>query len=402
MSDFISILEERGLLHQCSNIIDLKVLSRANAVKPYIGFDLTADSLHVGSLIQLMVLRWAIRSGVQPIVLLGTFTSRVGDPTGKNDTRPVMTAETLLQNQQGINAVIQQIINVHFVTRWNSDWLDCMSLSDFLFEYAPAFSVNRMLVMDAVKTRLAGQNHMGVLEFSYPMLQAIDFLSLHDGEGCNLQIGGSDQWSNMLMGVDLIRRKRDRNAFALTTPLMTNSAGEKMGKTVGGAVWLSKAKTPVQDFFQFWRNVEDAKVEEFLRLFTELSLSNISEIMSQDINAAKKRLASEVTQIVHGEAAAKKALREAEAMFEGGNEDDMPLGFISSDLFEKPLTHLVADIQQVSKSEARRLLMGGAIKINDTVVKIDLPICDFPLAANMPFMLHVGKRSHYRLVYKEQ
>lgn len=217
MSDFISILEERGLLYQCSNIDDLKVLSRANAVKPYIGFDLTADSLHVGSLIQLMVLRWAIQSGIRPVVLLGTFTSRVGDPTGKNDTRPVMTAETLSQNKQGITAVVQHIVCGDFDMCSNSDWLDHMSLSDYLFEFAPAFSVNRMLVMDAVKTRLAGQNHMGILEFSYPMLQAIDFLSLHYNEGCNLQIGGSDQWSNILMGVDLIRRKRDRTAFALTT-----------------------------------------------------------------------------------------------------------------------------------------------------------------------------------------
>lgn len=405
-ADFISILRERGLVHQCTAMDELLILSKANAVRPYIGFDLTADSLHVGSLIQLMVLRWAAKSGIRSTILLGGFTSRVGDPTGRKDARPMLSIADVIRNQSGIERVIYSILDYsnHDIAN-NDDWLRHISLSDFITQYAPLFSVNRMLAMDSVKARLAAQDTMSVMEFNYSLFQAIDFLHLNDG-GVNLQIGGSDQWANIISGVDLIRRKKSVTAYGLTTPLMTNSAGEKMGKTAGGAIWLSATKTPVQDFFQFWRNIEDTKVEEFLRLFTELPLPTISSIMAGDINAAKERLAHEVTAIVHGVSAATKALRTAKAVFGGeGAIDPDTIQTISLPLLDAPLNHLVAAVASVSKSEAARLIEQRGVKIDtkvgdrtETLVLAENHIVGDLLAGiTTPFILKVGKNRAFPL-----
>jgi tyrosyl-tRNA synthetase len=403
-NDFISFIHERGFINQTTNREELDVLSRANAVHPYIGFDLTADSLHVGSLIQLMVLRWAEAANIRSTVLLGDFTTRVGDPTGRKDARPVLSPEQAMKNHEGIRntifgqrAGLSNILDIskHDVVS-NDEWLLNMGLLEYLTEYAPLFSVNRMLAMDSVKDRIADNGHMSVLEFNYSLFQAIDFLHLNDG-GCNLQIGGSDQWSNILSGIDLIRRKNNRTAYGLTTPLMTNAAGEKMGKTAGGALWLSAAKTPVDDFWQFWRNVEDAKVSQFLGLFTELPMDEVTRLRAiggQEINEVKKILATEATRIVHGDNAAKKAAATAQALFESADPASQePILVLYP---EQPLYELVAKVMNVSKSEARRLCDQNAVKIDNQVMETNFIVARI-VREGVPFMLSVGKKHRFRM-----
>jgi tyrosyl-tRNA synthetase len=400
-NDFYAILKARGFVHQCTNEQDLSVLSRAGAAVPYIGFDLTADSLHVGSLIQLMVLRIAHQSGITPTVLFGTFTSRVGDPTGRRDARPMLNTSDLAANLFGIENVINRILgSARFHNVTNSEWLQGMSLIDYLTEYAPHFSVNRMLTMDSVRDRLETQSSMSVLEFNYSSFQAIDFLHLN-GHGCNLQIGGSDQWSNIISGIDLIRRKKNRLAFGLTTPLLTNVAGEKMGKSAGGAVWLSKEKTPVGDFWQFWRNVEDAKVRQFLGLFTDLPMAEVERLgalAGAEINEAKKILATEVTKIVHGDAAANKALRDATAVFEKEDFSNAPLVQCDADMVGKPVSALIAHVTKESKSQAVRLINQKAVLIDNKPFEADVRFgVEDGFNPSEPFVLRVGKNRVFRI-----
>jgi tyrosyl-tRNA synthetase len=406
-NDFISTLHERGFINQTTNREELDVLSKANAVQPYIGFDLTADSLHVGSLIQLMVLRWAETTNIGSTVLFGEFTTRVGDPTGRKDARPVLSDDTIARNRVGIHdtifgskttmsAILDKSLHN---TETNDNWLKNMPLLEYLTEYAATASVNRMLAMDSVKDRLADTGHMSVLEFNYSLFQAIDFLHLNDA-GCNLQIGGSDQWSNILSGIDLIRRKNNRTAYGLTTPLMTNAAGEKMGKTAGGAIWLSAAKTPVDEFWQFWRNVEDEKVGQFLGLFTEFPMEEVERlrtISGQEINEVKKMLATEVTRIVHGDDAAKRALANANAAFEGGDFSTLSLVRISGDHGSKPISHVVAVLAGVSKSEALRLITQGGVKLDGTKLEKNFTLGDI-MPSEVEFRIDVGKKSAFRVI----
>ena len=278
-SDLIITLSERGFINQATNLEGLDALADMQKITSYIGFDLTADSLHVGSLIQIMVLRWMTRLGHNPIVLFGEATTRIGDPSGKTTSRPMLTDEQIEHNRIGIKRVIDRLVGgyTHIPHVSNAEWFsdNGPSFMGFLSEYGRHFTINRMLTFDSVKSRLDRKDPMTFLEFNYMLMQAIDFLKLHEREDCVLQIGGSDQWGNIINGVELTRRIAKTEVFGLTTPLMTNTAGEKMGKTASGAIWLDPDKTSAFEFFQFWRNVEDAKVGTFLKLFTELHMDEI-------------------------------------------------------------------------------------------------------------------------------
>ena len=315
-SELLTTLEERGFIHQATNLEGLDEFASKNPVVAYIGFDLTADSLHVGSLIQIMVLRWLKKLGHKPIVLFGEATTRIGDPSGKSSQRPMLTSEQIEHNREGIMRVIDRLVgHCHHVT--NASWFaeDSPSYTNFLEAYGRHFTINRMLTFDSVKTRLNRNAPLTFLEFNYMLMQAIDFLKLNEKEDCVLQIGGSDQWGNIINGVELIRKINAQEAFGLTTPLMTNSAGEKMGKSAGNAIWLDPDKTSAFEFWQFWRNVEDKKVGEFLKLFTELSMDDIFALemfSGKEINKAKIALATEVTALVHGRATAEEVARLAQ------------------------------------------------------------------------------------------
>lgn len=402
-NDFLSILRERGFVHQTTNDDEIAVLSKAGALNIYVGFDLTADGLHVGSLIQLMLLRWARATNTRVTVLLGGFTTRIGDPTGRKDARAPLDRATIDDNYQAIKLEIDDIVNDqdgegNFAN--NASWLDDLSFADFLVDFAPMFSVNRMLAMDSVKNRLESDNGLTMMEFTYSLLQAIDFLELNTVEGCNLQIGGRDQWSNILSGVDLIRRKTSRQAYGLTTPLMTNAAGEKMGKTAGGAVWLSSQKTSPFEFWQFWRNVEDAKVQEFLGLFTELPMDEVRRLgalSGSEINEAKKILATEITRIVHGIDEADAACQTAAGAFEQGNFENIPITHLPSSIFDRPLSDMVAKACGCSRNEARRLVTGRAVKINGELFVEDHVLTSIMPIMTEPFRLDVGKKNVYRI-----
>lgn len=388
-SDLLSTLSERGFVNQCTDLDGLDALA-VNPLSGYIGFDLTADSLHVGSLIQIMALRWMRTLGHDPIVLLGEATTRIGDPTGKTEARPVLSSQDIFRNRVGITKVFDNLLPAAtFVS--NNDWLnDKLGLFSYLEEFGSVFTVNRMTALDIVRTRLESQQPMSFLEFNYVLFQSIDFLRLFQRRNVRLQLGGSDQWGNIVNGVDLVRRKTGEAVFGLTTPLMTNAAGEKMGKTAGGAIWLDPNKTNPFDFWQFWRNVEDAKVGEFLGLFTELHMDEVrrlAALQGAEINEAKKVLATEVTRLVHGDEAAEQARADAQAVFENGA---LAVGIPAITISAK-VAPIVADLFMEaglvsSKSEAARLAAQSGLKmdgvpVTDTRVRVSLlPGVDVNLA----------------------
>lgn len=395
-SDILNTLHDRGFVHQATDLVGLDAAACEGKLTAYIGFDLTADSLHVGSLIQLMVIRRLLDAGHKPIVLLGGATTMVGDPTGKDTSRPLLDAQDIEHNRQGILSVIHRVVGKPVEVVNNNQWFQKIHFLEFLREFGPHFSVNRMLTLDSVKTRLSKQDPMSFLEFNYMIMQAVDFLELNREHGCVLQIGGSDQWGNIINGVELVRKVDGKTVFGLTTPLLTNVAGEKMGKTASGAVWLSEDKTSVFDFWQFWRNVEDSKVEAFLRLFTDEHRDMIDHLVGLNgpgINAAKKFLATEVTAIVHGREKADIAQRAAEDMFEikqaGAASSEVSiargalLGFTIADL----VVHLGL---VKSKNDADRLALNGGIRLNG--VKIgDARLVISPVT--MGFTIAVGQKN---------
>lgn len=380
-SSFLKTLAERKLVYQGTHLEALDTrLAFPDPIRAYIGFDLTAPSLHVGSLIQLMVMRWMITYGHEPIVLYGDATTRIGDPTGKDKARPMLSDEEIEKNRLGIQAAIDRVVAAHGYNRYpplvpksvhNMEWFGNSDISylDFLREYAAHFSLNRMLTLDSVRTRLSRDQHMSVLEFNYAMMQAIDFQALFDTDRCILQVGGSDQWGNILAGVDLIQKTRNVEVYGLTTPLFTNAAGEKMGKTAGGAVWLDPKMTTPFDFWQFWRNVEDAKVFDYLRMFTELPVETIEEWQRDgiEINQAKIRLATEVTRIVHGDTHATKAEKAASEIASGGVPKELPSITVPENLICRT-GGLAALLQRAnwvrSLNEGRRAIEGKGVKIN--------------------------------------
>lgn len=381
-SEYLLVLSERGYLHQCTDIEALdKHLSNGCPVTAYIGFDATADSLHVGSLIQIMLLRHLQKCGHKPIVLMGGGTSKVGDPSFKDTARKMLSIGDIRRNMGGIEKVFSKYLNfgdgpTDALMLNNDDWLERISYLEFLRDYGIHFSINRMLSFDSVKLRLDREQSLSFLEFNYMVLQAYDFMELSRRHNCLLQLGGSDQWGNIVNGIELTRRVLKNEVYGLTSPLLTTASGEKMGKTAGGAVWLNADKYSPYDFWQYWRNTEDADVGRFLKLFTELPLSEISRLEAlegAEINEAKKTLANEVTRLAHGEGAAIKAAETARKAF----EEKSPAADLPTKEQDKaalgegiPLFALLRDTGLCpSSSEARKLIKGGGARVNDIQVK---------------------------------
>ena len=378
-SSFLSELISRGFMHQATNLVGLDALASQQPISAYIGFDCTADSLHVGSLIQIMMLRLLQKHGHKPIVLMGGGTTKIGDPSGKDEARPLLSDQDIEKNKAGILKVFEKYLTFgdgpsDAIMVDNADWLDSLAYIKFLRNFGSHFSINRMMGMDSVKIRLEREQNFSFLEFNYAILQAYDFCELRRRYGCALQMGGSDQWGNIVTGIDLTRRVDGQEVFGLTSPLITTNSGAKMGKSAAGAIWLNENKLSAFDFWQFWRNTEDGDVSRFLKLFTELPETEIHQLEAlegADINTAKIALADEVTTLCHGKAAAASAAQTARQSFsEGTIADGLPTLTISvSEL--KQLSLIDAFIQigfASSKGEVRRLIRGGGARLNNQPV----------------------------------
>jgi tyrosyl-tRNA synthetase len=408
-SDFLRELQARGFIHQVSDpALDDNAVS--GLVTGYIGFDATAPSLHAGSLVQIMLLRWLQKAGHKPITLMGGGTTRIGDPSFRDEARPLLTDEQIDKNLAGIKQVFAKFLTfgtgkTDAVMVNNRDWLDGLQYIDFLRDYGRHFSVNKMLSFDSVKIRLEREQNLSFLEFNYMILQAYDFVELHRKHGCTLQMGGSDQWGNIVNGIELGRRVDGSHLYGLTSPLLTSSSGAKMGKTASGAVWLNAEMLSPYDYWQYWRNAEDADVGRFLRLFTELPLDEIARLealQGAEINDAKKILATEATALLHGRAEADKMAEAARTAFEqGAISADMPTVEIAG--FELDggmgiLNALVTAKLVTSTSEARRQIKGGAVRLNDEAVSDErLTIDRSSVASDGVVKLSLGKKKHVLL-----
>ena len=400
-SGFLNEINERGFIYQHIDIEDLDNLMSKNKISGYIGFDITSDSLHVGSLIQLMLLHWLDFYGHQSIALIGGGTTLIGDPSGKDQTRKILSKKEIDSNISNIELTFSRFINLqnNSLIINNYDWLSNLNYIDFLREFGSRITLNKMLTFDSVKSRLDREQPLTILEFNYMLLQAYDFYYLNKNHNCALQMGGSDQWGNILSGVDLIRKINKNEAFGITSPLITNSDGSKMGKTADGAVWLNKEKISSLDFFQFWRNVNDQDVSRFLYLFTKLPLDEIkklSTLKNQEINEAKRILAYEVTKIVRGTEDANEALEIAENTFNSKIVDQrLPnISQSASDIKNNKFTILDA-IEKLklvnSRSEVKRLIKSNGIKINDKLYKNnDLSLTEY--SALKEIKISVGKK----------
>jgi tyrosyl-tRNA synthetase len=377
-SDFLQTLQARGYIHQITHPEELDTAAVAGPVAAYIGFDATASSLHVGSLIQIMMLRRLQQAGHKPIVVMGGGTTKVGDPSGKDESRKLLSHDDIQANIASIRTVFEKFLTfgddpTDAIMVDNDEWLSKLGYIDFLREYGVHFTINRMLAFDSVKLRLDREQPLTFIEFNYMLMQATDFLELNRRYGCTLQMGGSDQWGNILNGVELIRRVDQKPAFGLTTPLLATASGAKMGKTAQGAVWLNADLRSPYDYWQFWRNTEDADVGKFLKLFTDLSLDNIAKLEAlegAEINDAKKALADAATTLLHGADAAAAARAAAETAFEqGGLSVDLPTVEIDRAALEAgiALANLTTHAGlSGSNGEARRLAQGGGLRLNDT------------------------------------
>jgi tyrosyl-tRNA synthetase len=406
-SDFLQELAARGYIHQVTDEAGLDLLARTERVTGYIGFDCTAPSLHVGNLLGIMMLRKLQQTGHKPIVLIGGCTTRVGDPSGKDEARKLLSETEIAANIAGIERVVAKFLSFgpganDALMINNADWLDRLNYIDFLCDYGRYFSVNRMLTYDSVKLRLEREQPLSFIEFNYMVLQAYDFVELFRRHGCRLQLGGSDQWGNIVSGIELGRRTDGAELFGLTSPLLTTSSGAKMGKTAAGAVWLSADMVSPYDYWQFWRNSEDADVERFLKLFTELPLKEIAKLAGlrgAELNEAKKILATEATALVHGRDAADRAAETARATFEqGGIAVSLPTIEVSRAELEKGWGVLTASAHAgfvASTGEARRQIKSGGIKVNDVAVtdeKRKLTLAD--LTPEGVIKLSLGKKRH--------
>ena len=395
---------ERGFIHQCTDMEALDERLLAGRLVAYVGYDCTADSLHVGSLVSIMLLRLLQRCGHKPIVLMGGGTTRIGDPSGKDEARRLLDDAEIARNMAGIRTIFAKFLKFgdgpdEAVMVNNADWLDELRYIPMLRDVGRHFSVNRMLTLDSVRLRLERDQPLSFLEFNYSILQAYDFGELARRYQCELQIGGSDQWGNIVAGVELARRAEGRTLFGLTTPLMTTASGVKMGKTAQGAVWLNAERLSPYEYWQFWRNTEDDDVGRFLRLFTELDLADIERLERGDVNEAKKVLATETTALCHGREAAEAAGETARAVFEGGGSgselpqtevlrNELARGMAAFELFS--LTGLAA-----SNSEARRLIRGGGARINDRVVDNETkPVTEADLDEKGMLKLSAGRKRH--------
>ncbi len=402
-SEFLAILSERGFIHQISDPEGLDAAAKAGAISGYIGFDATASSLHAGSLVQIMMLRWMQKTGHRPIALMGGGTTKIGDPSFKDESRKLLSVEQIAANLAGIRQVFGKFLSfgagptdARMVN--NADWLDHLNYIDFLRDYGVHFTINRMLSFDSVKLRLEREQPLTFLEFNYMILQAYDFLELSRRQDCVLQMGGSDQWGNIVNGIELGRRCDQRQLFALTSPLLTTSSGAKMGKTAAGAVWLNADMLSPYDYWQYWRNAEDADVTRFLKLYTELSLAEIARLGAlggAEINEAKKVLATEATAMLHGRAAAEAAAETARRTFEDGQSAaGLPTLTLDLDGGTGLLAAMVAAGFATSNGEARRSIQGGAVRINDEPVADDKLVLTRALLADGAIKLSMGKKKH--------
>ncbi|HZO44846.1 MAG TPA: tyrosine--tRNA ligase [Xanthobacteraceae bacterium] len=409
-SELLDVLASRGYIHQVSEPEALDALARSSTITAYIGFDCTAPSLHIGSLVPIMMLYWMQQTGHRPIALMGGGTTRVGDPSGKDDSRRILTDEVIAENLTGIRKIFSKFLKFgdgakDAVMANNADWLNSLNYIDFLRDVGRHFSVNRMLSFDSVKMRLERQQELSFLEFNYMILQAYDFVELNKRYGCALQMGGSDQWGNIVNGIDLGRRMLHAQLFALTTPLITTASGAKMGKTAAGAVWLDADMMSAYDFWQFWRNTEDGDVQRFLKLFTVLPLDEIGRLAAlqgQDINEAKKVLATEVTALVHGRAAADEAAGTARRTFEeGALAETLPTIEIAQTELAGGLSVLAAFVKAglvTSNGDARRQIKGGGIRVNDAAVTDEkMTLTQSQLTPEGVIKLSLGKKRHVLL-----
>jgi tyrosyl-tRNA synthetase len=406
-SDFLRILAERGFIHQVSDAEGLDAKAAGGPITAYVGFDATAPSLHIGNLLTIMMLRWLQKTGHRPFALMGGGTSKIGDPSGKDTTRTLLTNVQIDRNIASIRTAFSRFLafEAGAIMANNADWLDRLEYIPFLRDVGRHFTINKMLTFDSVKLRLEREQPLTFLEFNYMILQAYDFVELYKRHGCILQMGGSDQWGNIVNGIDLGRRLLNVQLFALTTPLLTTSSGSKMGKTETGAVWLNADAMSPYDYWQFWRNCEDADVGRLLKLFTELPLDEIGRLAllkGQELNEAKKILATEATALLHGRAAAEQAAETARRTFEeGALAETLPTVEIPSGKLQPVLSVLDAAVHVglvSSKGEARRQIKGGGLKVNDvTVADEKMVLTPRDLTPEGVIKLSLGRKRHVLL-----
>ncbi len=404
---FIEEFINKGYFHQCTDLDRLTIITKETKIAAYIGFDCTATSLHIGSLMQIMILRLLQHHGHKPIVIIGGGTSKIGDPTWKDEARKILSKEDIAKNAEGIKKSLSKFIKFgegesDAIMLDNAEWLDSLNYLAFLRDFGIHFSINRMLTMDSVKLRLEREQHLSFLEFNYMLLQAYDFYYLSKHYNCSLQLGGSDQWGNIVMGADLTHKISGKDVFGMTTPLLTTSSGAKMGKTAAGAVWLNEDLLSPYDYYQYWRNCEDADIVRFAKLYSELTqeeLNKFESLAAEDINAAKKQLAYELTKLCHSEQAAKSALETAVKIFEEGQIDEnLPAVVLEQEVLQAGISayELFHEAGLASsKSEARKLIRGKGAKINDEVVADENMIINttFLLDKNV-IKLSSGKKRH--------
>ncbi|WFU29561.1 tyrosine--tRNA ligase [Bradyrhizobium brasilense] len=409
-SDFLNTLQERGFVHQCSDFEGLDALAAKGEATAYVGYDCTAPSLHIGNFLTMMMLYWLQQSGNKPITLMGGGTTMVGDPSGKDETRAMRTVAEIEANKASIRGVFAKVLRYgngpsDAIMLDNAEWLTKLNWIEMLRDIGRHFSVNRMLTMDSVRLRLEREQEMSFIEFNYMVCQAYDFVELSRRAGCRLQMGGSDQWGNIVNGVDLGRRMGAPQLFALTTPLLTTASGDKMGKTAKGAVWLNADQFSPYDFWQYWRNVEDADVVKFLKLFTILPMSEISKLAALaggEINEAKKVLATEATALLHGRDAANEAAETARRTFEeGALAETLPTVEIPRGEFEAGVGVLLAFVKAelvASNGEARRQIKGGGLRVNDAAVTDEkMLLTSANLTPEGVVKLSLGKKRHVLL-----
>jgi len=405
MNKFLKEFKDRGFFYQCTGEDDLSNLLDKEEINAYIGFDCTAESLHVGSLLQIMCLRLLQKHGHRPIVLLGGGTTRIGDPSGKDKTRIILSEEEIEKNIKNIEKILKNFLDTKdpktkpiFVN--NYSWLKNLNYISFLRDIGKHFTINKMLSFDSVKTRLEREHSLSYMEFNYMILQAYDFLELNKKENCVLQMGGSDQWGNIVNGVDLIKRHSNKQAYGLTTPLITLASGAKMGKTESGAVWLDKEFLSSYDYWQFWRNIDDSDVLKFLKIFTDINIDEIEKIKNNNINELKILLANKATEMLHGEQEAKKNEETAKQTFaDNSMGDNLP----SVSINEKELKGMtIIDLMilsklESSKSEIRRLIKGNGVKINNELITDEKLIVTKSLFQNNLIKLSLGKKKHIKV-----
>ena len=405
MNKFLQEFHERGYFYQCTNDKELNKILNNQKIKAYIGFDCTAESLHVGSLLQIMCLRLLQKHGHQPIVLLGGGTTRIGDPSGKDKTRQILDEKSIEKNIKNIEKIIKKFLSTEnnetspiFVN--NHDWLKDLNYISFLREIGKHFTINKMLSFDSVKLRLDREQSLSYMEFNYMILQAYDYFELNNKYDCLLQIGGSDQWGNIVNGVDLIKRISSKETFGLTTPLITLASGAKMGKSESGAIWLDKNLLSAYDYWQFWRNIDDRDLIKFLKIFTDLSVEEIENKKNSNINELKILLANEATTMLHGEEESKKCFDQAQKIFsENSSDEGLPILKVNKkDVKNKNLSDLIQFTKlESSKSEIKRLIKNKGIKINNLKIERDLAFEDINLEGKNFFKLSIGKKKHFKI-----